>query len=221
MSHAKDVLWYCSSFDGAPIPEGLAVSHRAVALSSGPKENSRWQQTYEQMHSLSPAMQWNVSGNTFILGMKYNSQVRKPGTKQKSLEVSKSHEADVSSLPGTHSLLQHCWIPAESQLWWHLCSSRAHDPCAAHGPPWDLWDAVMELPFTIKNKQQAVGIEAASFSLQPCQAILVPACTARKLGAAQGSQARRWQPGRIRKLGRGKVTSWPPIQQRMQLAVRH
>lgn len=31
----------------------------------------------------------------------------------------------------------------------------------------------MELPFTIENKQQAVGIEAASFSLQPCQAILV------------------------------------------------
>lgn len=87
---------------------------------------------------------------------------------------------------------RHCcsivWTPAEPQLRWHLCSPRAHGPCTAHGPPWDLWDAVMELPFTIKNKQQAVGIEAASFSLQPCQAILVPARTARKPGAARGSR---------------------------------
>lgn len=72
VSHAKDVFWYCSFFN-----EGLAVSPWAVVLSSGPKENSRRQQIYEQRHSLSPALQWNVTGNTFILGMKYNLQVRR------------------------------------------------------------------------------------------------------------------------------------------------
>lgn len=133
---------------------------------------------------------------------------------------------DVPTLPGTFCPWQCCWAPAELQLWWHLCSSPVHGPCTAHSsPPWDLWDAVMELPFTIKNKQEAVGIGAASFSLQPCQAILVSAeqssCTVRKPGAAQGSQAQCWQSGRIRKSGRGKVTSWPPIRQRMQFAVRH
>lgn len=145
---------------------------------------------------------------------------KKWGRKQKSLEVSLMRLTSHPS-PALTACCSIVWTPAESQLWRHLCSSWARSPCAACSPPWDLWDAVMELPFSIKNKQQAVGIEAASFSLQPCQAILVPACTARKPGAAQGSQARRWQPGRIRKLGRSKVTSWPPVRQRMQLAVRH
>lgn len=108
----------------------------------------------------------------FILGVKYNLQVRKSGAKQKSLEVSLMSWCLIP--PQHHCLLQHCLNPAEPQLWRHLCSSGAHDPCTARGPPWDLWDAVMELPFTMKNKQQAVGMEAASFSLQPCQAILVP-----------------------------------------------
>lgn len=158
------------------------------------------------------------------LGRK-GKEIKKSGTKQNSLE-GKTRGLTSHTF---QALAAHCSIvqtPAESQLWWHLRSLPAHSPCAACiSPPWDLWDAVMELPFTIKNKQQAVGIGAASFSLQPCQAILVPAalsgCAARKPGAAQGSQAQRWQPGRIRKSGRGKVTSWPPIRQRMQLAVRH
>lgn len=104
---------------------------------------------------------------------------KKSGRKQKSLEVSLMRLTSHPS-PALTACCSIVWTPAESQLWRHLCSSWAHSPCAACSPPWDLWDAVMELPFSIKNKQQAVGIEAASFSLQPCQAILVPACTARK-----------------------------------------
>lgn len=51
---------------------------------------------------------------------------------------------------------------------------------------------VMELPFATKNKQQAVGIGTASFSLQPRQATLVPAArsagTVGKPAAARGSR---------------------------------
>lgn len=137
-----------------------------------------------------------------MLGMKYNLQVRKSGTKQKSPEVSLMRLMSHPS-PALTACCSTVRTPAESQLWWHLCSSWAHGPCTARSPPWDLWDAVMELPFTIKNKHQAVGIGAASFSLQPCQAILVPACTARKPEQPRAPRAPRHGAG-----SRGGSGSW-------------
>lgn len=75
----------------------------------------------------------------------------------------------------------------------------------------------MELPFASKNKQQAVGIGTASFSLQPCQA------TERwgygEARCSPGLAAQRWQPAGIRKSGRarsplvllsGKECAWLP-----------
>jgi len=87
---------------------------------------------------------------------------------------------------------------------WHGC--RPASALSPRLPAWTVWDTVMELPFTMKNKQQAVGIGTASFSLQPCQAMLVPA--ALSTGAASNPAAAQGRSGSV--AGQGHLLTSGP-----------